>query len=319
MNHVETHVQEMVQSIFRNRQTAELEQAQREISEVQADHSRRGMAMSGLFIKAVMTTYEGAAIRTVERTLEELALQFRQAGRRDSTLFWNLVEPKIRELTESLQKSMVATAIQRAQMQGGANAGTITRIQAQFNAQSAANLGSLVSNRVSELRLKSQFITLKTPADRKANQVPDVAVMMWFPNPRTDKPEDVEAAEQRYLAIQQAVADASDGLATVKKFDDPSIVPQDRISASVETWLEKAVVVICDLGGQRHNVYYEFGYARALGTDVLLTCPVEDASATKLHLGHWHRVEYVDTSELKTKLTEKLEGLLSKYDLSGKT
>lgn len=49
---------------------------------------------------------------TVERTLEELALYFRQTGRRDATLFWNLVEPKIKELSLAF-RSTTATAMQK--------------------------------------------------------------------------------------------------------------------------------------------------------------------------------------------------------------
>jgi hypothetical protein len=167
------------------------------------------------------------------------------------------------------------------------------------------------------MRVKSQFITLKTPDDRRANGVPDVAVMMWFPDPKSDNAEIVEAAKQRYDTIKQAVSVASNGLATVNKIDDPSVIPQDRISASIEVWLEKSVVVICDLAGQRQNVYYEFGYTRAIGTDVLLTCPQSEAKDTKLHLGHWQQLQYADLSELQKKLVEKLKVLLPKYDLSG--
>lgn len=312
------HVHEMVQVIFRNRQLVELETTQKELSRIQADYNRRGMSSSGLHTRAVVIEYQNAVIRTVERTLEELALLFRQAGRKDSASFWNLANSKMVDLSEAFRRSTAATALQRIQTQGGAgSAGSIQRILAQSDGQFAATLGSFVANRVAELRLKSQFVTLKTPDDRRANGIPDVAVMMWFPDPKECKPEDIEISNQRYQAIVEAVADASDGLATVNKFDNPSVAPQDRISASVETWLEKAVVVVCDLGGQRHNVYYEFGFARALGTDVLLTCPNADAPEIKLHLGQWQRTEYANMLELKSKLTEKMKGLLSKYDLSG--
>lgn len=310
MSQVEQQIHEMVQAIFNNRQTEELKAATREIAEVQADHARRGLARSGTQVIAVTKAYEGAVIRAVEKTLEELALQFRQAGRRDATLFWNLVEPKINELALSFSRSASATAIQRVQTIGGAAA-------VRHGEQAFAMIGQITSARVHELRLKSQFIILKTPEDRKANGIPDVAVMMWFPDPKLEKPEVVQAAQDRYEIIKEAISDASNGLATINKFDDPGVVPQDRISASIETWLEKAALVICDLAGQRHNVYYEFGYTRAVGTDVMLTCPFSDSHSTKLHLGHWQRLEYADASELKQKVFEKAKVILSKYDLSG--
>lgn|GEM_PF-2261920 len=312
MGQAQQQIEDMVVAIFCNRQNAELQAASREVAEAQSDHARRGMVLSGSYVIAVTRAFESAVIRTVERTLEDLALQFRQAGRRDPVLFWNLVEPKLHDLTLGFSSSAMATAVDRLQTIG-TSAGMIARV----GEQSWATVQQLLRSRVHELRVKSQFITMKTADDRRANGVPDVAVMMWFPDPRTDKAEDVEAAKQRYEAIQSAVNKASNGQATVNKIDDPSVIPQDRISASIEVWLEKAVVVICDLAGQRHNVYYEFGYTRAVGTDVLLTCPQADADKTKLHLGHWQRLEYSNLNELNDKLVDKLKVVLPKYDLSG--
>ncbi len=98
MAQMQRQIDEMVTAIFSNRQASELQAATREFSAVQADHSRRNMINSGMYVQSISKVYESAVIRTVENTLEELYLQFRQAGRRDSTLFWNLVEPKIRDL-----------------------------------------------------------------------------------------------------------------------------------------------------------------------------------------------------------------------------
>ena len=302
----------MVVAIFNRFQTAELTAATREVAAAQSNHAARGMLQSGSFAVTVTRAYESAVIRAVEYTAEELALQFRQANRRDATLFWNLVEPKLRELAQGFCRSATATAAARARGTG-VGAGHL----AKMGEQAWVNVQQLVSARIHENRVKSQFVVLKTPEDRRANGVPDVAVMMWFPDSRKDNPEEVEAAKERYETIKRAVSEASNGKASVNKFDDPSVVPQDRISASIEVWLEKSVVVVCDLAGQRHNVYYEFGYTRAAGTEVLLTCPLADAEKTTLHLGHWQRVEYADLGALKDKLAEKLRLILPKYDLSG--
>jgi hypothetical protein len=304
MNQAQKQVEELVAAIFNIRQSVELTAAVKEIATSNASQS------SGSYIIVTTRAYESAVIRTIDRTLEELALQFRQAGRRDSALFWNLVEPKLRDLAISFSRSASATAAARLR---STNSGALARVAN----QTMANIQQLVTARVHELRVKSQFITLKTPDDRRANGVPDVAVMMWFPNSQVDKPEELEGAKQRYEAIKEAVTEASNGLATVNNSADPEVIPQDRISASIEVWLEKSVVVICDLAGQRQNVYYEFGYTRAIGTDVLLTCPKADADKTKLHLEQWQRIGYADTAELKDKLIEKLKVLLPKYDLSG--
>ncbi len=311
MTQVKQQIEDMTVAIFERQRSAEFDSAQKEAAAVESDHVQRGMIHSGAYLIAVTRTFESAVVRALERSLEELALQFRVAGRRDSNLFWNIIEPKIKDLAIAANKAAFGNANQR--LRGtGLNTGTITRT----SEQSMARLNQLIVARVHECRLKSQFIALKTPDDRRAHGVPDVAIMMWFPDPKS-APEQIEASQERYKAMCEAVREASNGLATVKKFDDPSVIPQDRISESIEIWLEKAAVVICDLAGQRHNVYYEFGYARASGTDVLLTCPQMDAGSTTLHLGHWQRIEYADISDLKSRLIEKLKSLLSKYDLSG--
>lgn len=156
---------------------------------------------------------------------------------------------------------------------------------------------------------------MKSAADRKANDIPDVAVMMWFPIPERDGQEATDRAGAKYKAICDAVGAASKGLATVNKIDDPTLVHKDRISPSVETWLSKSVLVICDLEANRPNVFYEFGFARATGTDVIAIRP--DGEKTDFHLAQWTIDSYRDFEELKQKITPRIERVLSNYDLSG--
>jgi len=309
LSQVEQQIKSMVVAIFVNRQMEERAIATKEAASTHADLAKRGLSMSGGHARLIMQTYESAEIRTIEKTIEELSLQFRLAGRKDARLFWNIIKPELRELAIAFNRSNQQTVNQKLQLIGAANLiGQAT--------QTFAKVEQLLNARVHEFQLKSQFMVLKTPEDRRANGIPDVAVMMWFPD-SAQPPNVKQAAQDRYNKIKEAVSEASNGLATVNKFDDPGIAPQDRISASIETWLEKAVLVICDLAGQRRNVYYEFGYTRAVGTDVLLTCPGAEISEITLHLGQWQRVEYDNPGELKSNLVEKTRNILSKYDLSG--
>ncbi len=156
---------------------------------------------------------------------------------------------------------------------------------------------------------------MKSAADRKANQIPDVAVMMWFPDKEKHGEEPVKWAQSKFEAVVESVNEVSKGLATVDKIDNPSLVHKDRISPSVELWLAKSVLVICDLEGNRPNVFYEFGYARAMGTDVIAVRP--KGQETDFHLAQWTIDEYDDLSELKQKLLPRLQRVLTNYDLSG--
>lgn len=308
MGRLQQQIKDMTTAIYFNRKSEEQAIALKDAAKANADLASRGLRMSGSHAQLIMTTYESAEIRTIEKTLEELAHQFRLAGRRDATLFWNNIQPAIRELALSFNQTNQQIVSEKIKNIGGNFGHNYT--------QSFRKIELLLNARIHEFRLKSQFIVMKTPEDRRSNGIPDVAVMMWFPD-SSQSPEIIQAAQDRYNKIKEAISEASNGQATVNKFDDPGIAPQDRISASIESWLEKAVLVVCDLAGQRRNVYYEFGYTRAVGTDVLLTCPVNETKDITLHLGQWQRVEYSDLDNLKSSLVEKVRNILSKYDLSG--
>jgi hypothetical protein len=249
----------------------------------------------------------------VDDTIDEIESARREARRKDSSALWDTTKEILSEICD--------TEVTRANNQAvdivgqTSRDGTFASIAAQHFSQFGSNLRWRIQTKIASLKAKSEFIALKTPEDRIAHGVPDVAIMMWFPTAERDGQEACEKAQNKFHTIEEVVLNATEGRATVRKFDDPNILPQDRISAAIEKWLEKAVLVICDLEGNRPNVFYEFGYARAVGTDVLATRPT--GSETALHLGHWQMTEYSDLDELKTKLLPKLKNHLEKFDLTG--
>ncbi len=308
-------IEELTDTIFRNLREREHRVLNQRLTDHLNDHAKRNVIASGMFNSGVGRLHGEFLQRVLEQCLDELLLAFRQAGRQDGTFFWNVVDAKLKLLSDSIRTSLNNTAIDYCQRHGGLS-GTGASIVAQGFSQFGDNAHHLISSRVQELRLRSQFISMKSPADRKASQIPDVAVMMWFPSADAGA-EVVARASAKYEAIKAAVHEASNGLATVDKIDNPSLVHKDRISPSVENWLEKAVLVICDLEGNRPNVFYEFGYTRAVGTDLIATRPA--GQKTDFHLAQWNIDEYTDLDELKLKFTPRIATVLSRYDLSGST
>lgn len=302
-----------VHSVFQVKHSLSQEHLREEIKTTKADFNKRGVLQSGFYAQKVGNLVGQFLQRAVDETIDELEEARKEARRKDSASLWDTAQEILFEIcnTEVTRASNQAVDIAGQTSRDG----TYASVAAQHFSQFGDNLRWRIQTKITSLKAKSEFIALKTPEDRIAHGVPDVAVMMWFPTAERDGQEAFEKAQGKFQAIEKVVLNATDGRATVRKFDDPTILPQDRISAAVEKWLEKAVLVICDLEENRPNVFYEFGYARATGTDVLATRPT--GSQTALHLGHWQMTEYADLEELKTKLLPKLKNHLEKYDLTG--
>lgn len=302
-----------VRSVFQTRYTLSQELLREELKETKADFNKRGVLHSGFYAQKVGNLVGQSLQRAIDETIDELEEARKEARRKDGSALWNISQEVLLEIcnTEITRANNQAVDIVGQTSRDGAYAS----VAAQHFSQFGDNLRWRIQTKITSLKAKAEFIALKTPEDRIAHGVPDVAVMMWFPTVEHDGQEAFEKAHLKFQMIEKVVLNATDGRATVRKFDDPTILPQDRISAAVEKWLEKAVLVVCDLEGNRPNVFYEFGYARASGTDVLATRPT--GFETALHLGHWQMTEYTDLEELKAKLLPKLKSHLEKYDLSG--
>lgn len=303
----------VVRSVFQARRAIAQEQLAAELRHTQADFNKRGVLRSGFYAKKVGDLVGQALQRAIDETIEELERARRDSKRKDSASLWDTAQDVLFEIcnVEVTKSNNHAVDVVNKTSRDG----VFSSVAAQHFSQVGDNLRWRIQTNISALKAKAQFIDLKTPEDRIATNVPDVVVMMWFPTAEHDGEAAYQRAQAKFAKIEEAVSEATDGRARVRKFDDPSILPQDRISAAVERWLEKAVLVICDLEGNRPNVFYEFGYARASGTDVLGTRP--KGTETALHLGHWQMAEYENLEELKSKLVPKLRTQLAQYDLIG--
>lgn len=82
------------------------------------------------------------------------------------------------------------------------------------------------------------------------------------------------------------------------------IIGNSSIDGKIYESIEKAEVIIADLSYERPNCYFELGYARALGKDLIII----SSKGTKIHfdLEHYDRIEFTSGQELNKELEVKL-------------
>ncbi|MBI2519513.1 MAG: hypothetical protein HYV97_03825 [Bdellovibrio sp.] len=302
---------ELIDRIFFNREAEITEQKRAEL-DVAINELETHIIRESSYAKLVGEIVGKMFRKIFELTLEDLDLLLKESRRRDSNLFWNLTKINLKQKLSARYVQWNNSVIDNIAIKTGRNERYVA-IGASSFCSFSDPLESLIDRKIDEYNLKTNFIVMKSVQDRRIYDIPDIAVMMAFPNRNTDHDE-VLMAHEKFLAIKKASDLATDCRASIDKIDNPSLVHKDRISPSVEKWLEKSLLVICDLGGNRPNVYYEFGFARAIGTDLILTCPV--GSKAEFHLAQWNIEYYVNLEELVEKLRPKIKHLLNTQDLS---
>lgn len=139
---------------------------------------------------------------------------------------------------------------------------------------------------------------------RKATQdfiqfVPNTAFIMMWMDPEVDE----------LVDIHTAIADTCRGFGIVAQRAD-DLQHDERITDVILRQIEESEFLIADLTGVRPNVYYEVGYAHAVGKRPILY----RKKGTALHFDlAVHNVrEYRNITELRDLLSQRLEALVGR-------
>lgn len=83
--------------------------------------------------------------------------------------------------------------------------------------------------------------------------------------------------------------------------------------------IRRSKFVVADLTGHRPGVYYEAGFARGLGIDVLYTCHTDDLENAHFDLRNESTLEWDSPDDLAEKLQNKIEAVLRHGPLTDET
>jgi len=111
--------------------------------------------------------------------------------------------------------------------------------------------------------------------------------------------------------VHDTIKGVAEGLGfECRRADDVQHV--EEISAKIRDLIRESVVVVADLTGSRPNVYYEVGYAHALGKPVVLT--MRAGEEVNFDLRQFNTVHYATMRELRSQLKTRMEGAVGRAE-----
>lgn len=80
----------------------------------------------------------------------------------------------------------------------------------------------------------------------------------------------------------------------------------DKIIADIKS----SRFVIADFTGQRHNVYYEAGFAKGVGLEVIWCCKEDEKDNLKFDIRQYNHILWNDYEDLKSRLINRIQARL---------
>jgi hypothetical protein len=82
--------------------------------------------------------------------------------------------------------------------------------------------------------------------------------------------------------------------------------------------VRKSRFVVADTAGHRGGVYFEAGYARTLGFEVIFSCPEGEFDHTHFDVSHMNHIVWKTTADLREKLARRIQSTIGFGPLKGR-
>ncbi|HEV2175796.1 MAG TPA: hypothetical protein VGW33_01110 [Terriglobia bacterium] len=90
-------------------------------------------------------------------------------------------------------------------------------------------------------------------------------------------------------------------------------IPENKgITDRILSEIRRAEFLVADFTGQRQSVYFEAGFARGLGREVIWCCREDDLSHVHFDTRHLGHVAWKDPDDLRRKLEESIRANIVK-------
>ena len=132
---------------------------------------------------------------------------------------------------------------------------------------------------------------------KNSDEIPQGFIAMWFN----------DSMQNARNAIIEAIEDCGYTAMIIDiKEHNNQIVPEILYE------IKKSSFIVADLTGHRGGVYYEAGYANALGKEVILTCKDNDLDKLHFDVKQQNTIFWNDTVDLKERIKRRIMATIGK-------
>lgn len=128
-------------------------------------------------------------------------------------------------------------------------------------------------------------------------EIPQAFIAMWFSS---------EMESARTIIIKAIIDSGYDPVIIDAKEHNNQIVPE------IFYEIQRSKFIIADLTGHRNGVYYEAGYAQALGKEVILSCRKDAFEERHFDVAQKNIICWVNEEELYIRLLKRIEATAGK-------
>ncbi|NPV01273.1 MAG: hypothetical protein HPY53_07815 [Brevinematales bacterium] len=172
-----------------------------------------------------------------------------------------------------------------------------------LNLQDSGYIDFLHSENLSQCRLTIKGWEKINELKYRINKSRDVFVAMWF----------CSEDNGNYKSLSDAYNIGICGSLETTGYK-PIRVDQEHYNDKIDDFIiasiKKCLFIIADVTGQRQGVYFEAGYAKGLGKEVIFTVREDEINNCHFDTNHYNHIVWKNAEDLREKLINRIEATI---------